>query len=169
MYTYLIGWRNLDRWYYGVRLNYKSAPAEDLWLKYKTSSKYVRAFVAEHGDPDVIRVHKIFGTAEEAYLYETKFLRRLKAHTNPRFLNQNICGKPQGGTDAQKMAARRPKSEEHKRKIGEANRGRKRPDWSKFLTELNKKQKGQAHPMFGRKHTSEAVELCREAARRSHK
>lgn len=42
-YTYLIGWSEYDIWYYGVRYAKGCNPA-DLWVKYFTSSKFVREF-----------------------------------------------------------------------------------------------------------------------------
>lgn len=88
-YTYLIGWRHLDTWYYGVRFAKNCSP-DDLWTKYKTSSHHVKEFAKQHGDPDVIRVHKLFDSKDDACEYEDRFLRRVKAHKNPRFLNQAI-------------------------------------------------------------------------------
>jgi len=37
-YTYLIGWSNLNTWYYGRRTS-KNCHPSDLWQKYFTSSK----------------------------------------------------------------------------------------------------------------------------------
>lgn len=41
-------------------------------------------------------------------------------------------------------------SQEHKDKIGKSNKGNKRPDFSKIVTELNKKNKGEKSYMFGK-------------------
>ena len=57
-YTYLIGWRKLDKWYYGYRN--RDNPESDLWVEYFTSSKYVKEFRELHGEPDVVRVHRVF-------------------------------------------------------------------------------------------------------------
>ncbi len=58
-YTYLIGWSKLNKWYYGCRCAQHCHP-NDLWIKYFTSSLYVRQFRKLHGEPDVIKVRKIF-------------------------------------------------------------------------------------------------------------
>lgn len=86
-YTYLIGWTNLDTWYYGVRYSANCHPS-DLWVKYKTSSKYVERFVCEHGNPDVIQVRKTFKTKDAALAWEETVLRRLNVVNDPRFLNR---------------------------------------------------------------------------------
>lgn len=157
MYTYLIGWKEHDKWYYGVRLRYVGSPQDDLWVKYKTSSKYVKRFSEEYGDPDVIRVHKEFTSRKDASDYEYKFLKRVNAKKNPRWLNQTIMGAPMGGSESQMAAARRPKSDEHKKKIGDAIRGNKREDWSNFLSEMNKNRTGAKHPNFGKKRSPETL------------
>lgn len=64
-YTYLIGWKALDRWYYGVRFA-KNAKPIDLWKTYFTSSRSVRDFVKVNGDPDVIEIRKTFRSIDAA-------------------------------------------------------------------------------------------------------
>ena len=86
-YTYLIGWSKLNKFYYGVRFAKNSIP-EDLWITYKTSSKHVQAFVAEHGNPDIIQVRKTFHNIDKARLWEHKVLRRLGVIKDERFLNK---------------------------------------------------------------------------------
>lgn len=117
MYTYLIGWRELDMWYYGVRTANTEEPDLDIWVHYFTSSKFVQEFRELHGEPDVIRVHKRFNSREEAVAYEMKFLRRIGAVTNPRFLNKSI-----GGSSGFHHGINR--TEETYRKISEKLRGR---------------------------------------------
>jgi hypothetical protein len=86
-YTYLIGWKNQRMFYYGVRYS-KNAMVDDLWVTYKTSSKYVKIFYEENGDPDVIQVRKIHKSKESALLWESKVLRRLKVVEREDFLNR---------------------------------------------------------------------------------
>lgn len=85
-YTYLIGWRLLDVWYYGYRTS--NTPNDDLWVKYFTSSKYVTEFRKVNGEPDVILVHKTFDRKEEALRYEDRWLRRVNAVKSDRWLNR---------------------------------------------------------------------------------
>lgn len=64
-YTYLVGWRSMDVWYYGVRYA-KDCDPTDLWKTYFTSSKRVAEFRATNGEPDVIEVRKTFDSPVEA-------------------------------------------------------------------------------------------------------
>ena len=85
-YTYLIGWTSHSMWYYGVRYA-KTADPNELWKKYFTSSKHVKAFAQKYGDPDVIQIRKIFNTANSACNWENKVLKRIKAKSRRDFLN----------------------------------------------------------------------------------
>lgn len=91
-YTYLIGWRKLDRWYYGYRSGNTSSPEKDLWIEYFTSSRYVEAFRAENGEPDAILVHKEFDAKAQAMIYEDRFQRRVGAVRSERWLNRARAG-----------------------------------------------------------------------------
>ena len=86
-YTYLIGWTIYNRWYYGVRFANNCNPV-DLWNTYFTSSKIVKQFRKEYGEPDVIQVRKCFYNKEDAINWELKTLKRI---TNKNcFINTNI-------------------------------------------------------------------------------
>ena len=114
-YTYLIGWPELDTWYYGVRWRPGCDPT-DLWVKYFTSSKHVKAFRAQHGEPKVIRITRVFAEPAEARKWEHRVLSRLKADVNPKFLNKTVDNVP--------TMLGRKHSEETKKKIREAQQGR---------------------------------------------
>lgn len=90
-FTYLIGWKNHDIWYYGVRYA-KGCKPEDLWLTYFTSSAKVCQLRNELGEPDVIEVRRIFADAKAAKKWEEKVLRRLDVLNTDRWLNANIGG-----------------------------------------------------------------------------
>lgn len=94
-YTYVIGWTHLNKWYYGVRYCKTSDPKE-LWKTYFTSSEHVHIFRELNGDPDVIRIRKIFQDQNKARLWEHKALRRLKVVSDDKWLNKtdNICFDP---------------------------------------------------------------------------
>lgn len=74
-YTYLIGWAELNTYYYGRRTAKGCTPSEffNLNIKhpYLTTSKKVKEFIVKHGNPDVIQIRGIFsdivrcGKAEE--------------------------------------------------------------------------------------------------------
>lgn len=85
-YTYLIGWPSLNKWYYGVRYA-KNCQPDDLWISYKTSSKLVKKFVIEHGDPTIVEVRKTFQSVLEAQQWESKVLQRLQVAKSTMWLN----------------------------------------------------------------------------------
>lgn len=86
-FTYLIGWSSHNIWYYGVRYA-KNATPDSLWTTYFTSSKAVKELKGRIGDPDVIQIRKTFNTKEEAVLWESTVLRRIKACDRDDFLNK---------------------------------------------------------------------------------
>jgi hypothetical protein len=92
-YTYLIGWSNLNKFYYGAQWNKKSNP-NDLMTKYFTSSKIVKHYIQTYGLPDIIKIRKIFDTAEKCKHWESAVLDHFLG--DKRFLNiYNNLGKNQ--------------------------------------------------------------------------
>ena|ERR1035437_1954521 len=87
-YTYLIGWSKLDKYYYGKRTAKKCHPT-DLWVKYFTSSKEVPKMIEIYGDPDVIKIRKVFTSIELCCLWETRFLNKVNAAKNIKFINKH--------------------------------------------------------------------------------
>ena len=67
-------------------------PDSDLWVEYFTSSKYVKQFRELHGEPDVVRVHRVFPDKVSAMEYEDRFLYRVKAVRSSRWLNRGRRG-----------------------------------------------------------------------------
>ena len=124
-YTYLIGWSNLDKWYYGVRFA-KNAHPDDLWDKYKTSSKHVKRFVEQNGDPDVLQIRKTFVDKNKAVEWEHKVLRRLNISKSNKFLNRtdnkSIFLSKEDYKEISKKLKGVPKSQEHRNKLSEAKR-----------------------------------------------
>jgi len=86
LYTYLIGWSKLNKFYYGVRYS-KYAKPEDLWVTYFTSSKIVNHYTKTHGDPDIIEVRKLFDNAKEAQLWEHRVLKKVLSKNKSIWLN----------------------------------------------------------------------------------
>ena len=86
-YTYLIGWTNHNKWYYGVRYA-KACDPSDLWTTYFTSSKYVKAFRKKYGEPNVIQVRRVFEDKKKSMLWENKVLKRLKVVDDDKWLNE---------------------------------------------------------------------------------
>lgn len=87
-YTYLIGWSKLNKWYYGSRYA-KGCHPSDLWVKYFTSSKYVKQFRKEFGEPDVIEIRKTFQLREKAVLWEHKVLSRMGVIYSDKWINKS--------------------------------------------------------------------------------
>lgn len=86
-YTYLIGWSKHNKFYYGRRTA-KNCHPDELWKKYFTSSKYVKQFRVENGEPDIIQIRKIFDNPDDCKIWESKVLERLDAQNHPNFLNE---------------------------------------------------------------------------------
>ena len=147
-YTYLIGWREHDMWYYGVRWA-KGCHPSDLWQSYFTSSQHVSEFRSLHGEPDVIEIRTTFSNKHQAQIWEHKVLKRLNVESNSKFLNKkenclidkhsdasgtkwfnngeisvrrNEC--PNGFVPGRISFQRKPHSNTHKEKIRIANTGK---------------------------------------------
>ena len=86
-YTYLIGWTNLNKWYYGVRYATGCSP-QDLFNPYQTSSKKVFQIIKEYGLPEIIEIRKVFNNVEKARLWESKVLKKLNVLNSDKWLNQ---------------------------------------------------------------------------------
>lgn len=90
-YTYLIGWSHLNKWYYGVRYR-KGCHPNDLWNPYRTSSKIVKNFIKEYGDPDIIEVRRTFKDRLSAANWEHKVLKHLQVNISDKWLNKTYNG-----------------------------------------------------------------------------
>lgn len=80
-FTYLIGWPKLNKWYYGVRYCNGCLPS-DLWSCYFTSSVYVAEFRKLHGEPEIIKIRKIFQDKQTAINWENRVLKRIWRNRN---------------------------------------------------------------------------------------
>ena len=181
-YTYLIGWRNLDTWYYGSRSANKDEPEDDLFVKYFTSSKQVKAFIKKNGNPDVIRVHRRFNTKKESETYESRFLKRVNAMDSERWLNQSNNTFPhvnyyRSPETREKMAAakrgkkaspetRAKMSESHKRRYENgasgANAGRVLTD--EWKENVSKSMKGKPSRNAGKKNPPRSDESKKKSS-----
>jgi ribosomal protein S24E len=114
-FTYLIGWSKLDKFYYGVRYS-KTCHPNSLWKTYFTSSKIVKEFREKYGEPDIIQIRKTFNDPKSARLWEEKFLLKVDAKNNDKFLNnhnggKNFCLDKHTDETKQKFKNRRPWNE----------------------------------------------------------
>jgi hypothetical protein len=151
-YTYLIGWSELNQWYYGVRFANGCHP-DELWVTYFSSSEYVKEFRKFHGEPDIIQVRKSFSSVEKAVLYEDSILRRLNCVHNDKWINRGRGGKEFYLTGC---------SEETKLKISKSKKGI--PSTLKGKTSL---AKGKKNPrvsavLFGKKRSPRSAEHKRK-------
>lgn len=142
-YTYLIGWSKHDIWYYGVRYA-KNCHPDDLWVEYKTSSKYVTAFTEKHGEPDVVQVRKTFTDSATARLWEEKVLSRMKVIRDDKWLNKtnNRAFVPMYGTD---NPMKRPDVMEKHRSVTESEEWRTKMRIANNLPETVIKRSGKNH------------------------
>jgi ribosomal protein S24E len=149
-YTYLIGWTEQDKWYYGVRHANKKPPEDDLWKEYFTSSKYVKDFRHQFGEPDVVKIDKTFDSKEDAVNYEFDFLKENRAHAEPKWLNQScfpsICVNTL--TEEHKNKIRKTMREKYS---GENNPS-KRPE---VKEKMSKALKGRTSTFLGKTHSDE--------------
>ena len=86
-YTYLIGWKDQYKFYYGVRYAKNCSP-DELFVKYFTSSAFVKKMIKEFGTPDIIQIRKIFNDAGQARAWEHKVLRRMKVVESNIWINK---------------------------------------------------------------------------------
>ena len=87
-FTYIIGWSQHKKFYYGCKFAKGCKPA-DLWSTYFTSSKYVKEFREQFGEPDIIKIHRTFSNKNACVLFENDFLIKIDAKNNPLFLNES--------------------------------------------------------------------------------
>ena len=86
-FTYLLKHINTNKYYYGVRFK-KGCHPNDLWTKYFTSSKRVKALIRKYGKKSFIfEIRKTFKTIKQARIWEHKVLKRLKVIYRNDFLN----------------------------------------------------------------------------------
>lgn len=106
-YTYLIGWSKHNKYYYGVRYAQNCHPS-DLWVTYFTSSKHVKKFREEYGEPNIREIRKIFETELQARNWEHKVIVRLDLVNDSRYLNKSdnvhyLCSGPKSKETVEKM------------------------------------------------------------------
>ena len=161
-YTYLIGWSQLNKFYYGVRYA-KDCHPDDLWVKYYTSSKYVAECREEHGEPDIIQIRKTFDSRKSAHNWETKVLQRMKVLDREDFINKGIAGyyvmDDAMRAKISEAGKGRILSEEHKAKISKAGKG-------KTLSEEHRAKLSKAH--MGKKISAEHIAKSTAAKRGKH-
>jgi hypothetical protein len=150
--------------YYGARWGRTCTPT-DLFNPYRTSSKYVKRYIEEHGIPDVIEVRRTFNCPIKAQTWEHTVLKRIDAAHRPDYLNKTngdskfyvsleACLKRSKTTKGKKKA--KPFTEEHCKHLSEAKRGKNNPMWGKKRLKhaefMRERRTGENNPMFGKPH-----------------
>ena len=160
-YTYLIKHLPTNCVYYGVRTANKVDPTDDLWKQYFTSSKRIHELIEQDGaDSFTVEIRKIFDDKAAAIAWEKRVLTRCKVMEDSRWINANIGGYilPTAESCAKISAFHKgvAKSDEHKLKIAEANRGKKKgPLSEETRAKISLKKSGENNPMFGVPYTEE--------------
>jgi hypothetical protein len=118
-YFYIIRHIPSQKYYAGCKIN-SLADSSNLMTEkgYKTTSKIIKNIIKIDGleSFDVLKI-KHFNFADEALYYESKFLRKVNAAENPKFINLHNGGKNfvnKGGyklSDLTKNKMKKPKSE----------------------------------------------------------
>lgn len=159
-YTYLIGWTDLDKWYYGVRYADGCHP-DELWVTYFTSSAVVNQLRKEHGEPDIKQIRRTFNDPAKALLWEETVLQRLQVDKHLKWVNLRAGSWPisilSEETKRKHKAARNkrpPASDETRRKMSEARRGRKMSEETK--RKISEANKGKRRTVAERTKMSEA-------------
>lgn len=166
-YTYRIQWSKTRVSYYGVRFA-KGCSVTDLWKSYFTSSKYVKQYVLEHGDPDLIEIRKDFGDdITSAREWESKVLRRIKAKSRSDYLNKtdNVSISPECCSYEHSQETRMKKSKSHIGKRHSEETRQKMRESSKRIDRhwLSRKRPKQSEKMSGKNNsTAKTVEYCGE-------
>lgn len=136
-YTYRITHVPTGIHYYGVKYG-KDANPSTFWITYFTSSQKIKQLISEYGkDSFIVEVRRKFSDAKSAVQWEQRVLNRLKVLRRNDWLNGSI------GTTFRSSG---PKSDEHKRKISEGNKG-------KIVSESTRELLRMAH--VGKTHTAE--------------
>lgn len=127
-YTYLLKHLPTGKVYYGCRFAKNCDPSE-FWVKYKTSSKYVKELIDQYGeDTFVFEIRKTFNDVKSCRLWETRVLKRMDAVNRDIFLNKtdNISISPDAalrGSTSNKRSLDLIRRQAYN--MGKKNKGRK--------------------------------------------
>ncbi len=143
-FVYKIGWSDLNTWYIGCRVS-ANCNSTDLWTKYFTSSKFVKEFRKENGEPDYIEILGEFLNKDEALQFEKKKLIENGVLKKQNWLNRcigglffDVTGRKCSDIHKRNVSLskigkkRKPFSEEWRKKLAETSRGRKQTPEAKL-------------------------------------
>lgn len=163
-YTYLIKHIPTGKVYYGCRYAEGCHPS-DLWITYKTSSKYVRELIEQYGAESFhFEVRKIFNDKNSCRMWESKVLRRMKVVSRDDFLNKtdNLSIDPTCAAKGRKGKFGIFKlSQQQIENIKKTNTGLKRSEEVK--KKMSDAMKGRTAPNKGVPHSIETKEKMSQA------
>jgi len=148
-YCYLIGWEEINEWYYGVRFMKGCHPSE-FWVSYFTSSKYVKNTIKKYGNPSFIQIRKIFDDVSKARNWEHKVLRRLNVINETKWINKSDAISIPSQCGEKHYAYGVGFSKEHREKLSK-------------IRSVN--YKGEGNPFYGKTHNDEARQLMSAATK----
>lgn len=137
-YFYIIQEKSTGIYYAGIKYSKPDSSNFMTESGYKTTSKIIKKLIKENG-LESFKTLKIkhFNTKDEVIDYEGRFLKKIKASTNPRFYNMTEGGPEfynKGGyslSEATKKRMSKPKSEQTKRKMSESFKKRPKEIYEK--------------------------------------
>jgi hypothetical protein len=141
-YFYIIKHQLSGKYYAGCKINTSADSSKLLTINgYKTTSKVVKKIIKEDG-LESFKILKIkhFEKSEDALKYETRFLKKVKAATNSKFLNLHNGGKNfvnKGGyklKESTKDKMKKPKSKNTIEKQNEEKRRRGKKVYEKMVS-----------------------------------
>ncbi len=145
-YFYIIKHTPTGKYYAGCKIN-SAANSSNLMTKkgYKTTSKIVKNLIKTDGleSFEILKI-KHFGLPDQALDYETRFLLKVNAAENERFLNRHNGGKNfhnKGGynlSESTKQKMRKPKSKETIEKQNKAKKERPKEVYEKMVESRRK-------------------------------
>tara|TARA_R110002153_G_C13183293_1_gene485312 strand:- start:67 stop:732 length:666 start_codon:yes stop_codon:yes gene_type:complete len=124
---------------------------------YTTSSRIVNYIIQEDGLESfkILRI-KTFDTGWDAVNYETRFLIRVNAKGNTRFLNRS-------NNDGTFSTVGMTMTDATKKKISDANKGRKSSD--EYREKMSKATAGTKNGMYGKTHSEETRKKISDKAK----
>lgn len=173
-FTYIITHVPSGMKYYGVRFAKNCSPS-DIGVTYFSSSGVVKKMILDEGVENFsFEVRKIFSTKEDALKWENKFLTRINAVDNDKWLNMSngharfYVAKHSEET---KKKMRKPKSDEHRAKLKKhLDEKRVIPKWTdEMKKKLSLRISGEGNHNFGRSDHIGALKLVEIAKSRRGK
>lgn len=156
-FVYLVTFKPTGQYYYGARYAELAKPPahpSQLGTTYFSSSEYVKNLMKEHGvDAFTYEVRKTFQTQKETRRYETRFLTKVNAAKNPKFLNKHNAGcskNYENNEEARKKISKKltgkKKSKEHLEKIAQKVLNRTDIERANISTKISEATKGKKKP-----------------------